>query len=114
MPENTFIRAGRLKHTLYLQETTKSYGNPGTWANVATNPGVRCHIETMGGDEPTGAGGERGERRLRLTMRYRSDVTYAHRFSDGQSPARTFDIVAINNVNEANRKLLVDVVERHA
>lgn len=103
------IQPGRLKHTLYLQSTTKSYGNPGTWANVATNPAIRCSINYLAGSEPATASGERGENRIELVMRYRSDVTYDKRFYDGSS--RAFDIVSINNVDELDHKLIVIVVE---
>jgi len=111
---NVIIRPGELRHTLYLQQATPSYGNPGSWSNVATRSNVRCKIETISGSEPTAPSGEHGERRLRLTMRYRSDVTYDKRFSDGNSPARIFDIVSIDNVNEMNHKLIVEVIEHHA
>lgn len=113
MPSH-IVRPGQMRHTLYLQEATKSYGNPGTWANVASRPEVRCSIRTRSGDEKDGKSGERGERRLELEMRYRSDVTYELRFSDNGSPERTFDIVHIDNVGELNHKLIVEVVERRA
>lgn len=104
------IHPGRLKHSLYLLEATKVHGNPGPWDNVAENPLIRCDIKTLASSETSGASGERGQRKLELTMRYRSDVTYDKRFGDGGE--RVFDIESIDNVNELNHKLIVIVVER--
>lgn len=104
------IEPGKLRHTLYLQVQASSYGNPGSWANVASNPGVRCSIRHMSGSEPNGGSGERGENKIELMMRYRADITYAHRFSDGAS--RVFDIVGIVDVDEMRKKLLITVIER--
>jgi head-tail adaptor len=104
------IRPGSLKRSLYLQENTPARGNPGSWANVATDPECRCAIKTLSGAEPNGPGGLRGETKLEVTMRYRSDVTYSKRFSDGGT--RVFDIEHINNVDEMNHKLILTLVER--
>lgn len=109
MPSH-FVQPGRLRQTLYLQAQTTSYGNPGTWANVTTTPGIRCSMTHMSASEPASISGERGENRIDLEMRYRSDITYAHRFTDGAN--RFFDIVGIIDVNEMRHKLLVTVVER--
>lgn len=103
------MRAGRLRHTLYLQSQASSYGNPGTWSNVATNPLVRCDMKHSKATEPTGQSGERALSGLVVTMRYRSDVTTAHRFSDGGT--RFFDIVGVINKDERNRELVVNVEE---
>lgn len=104
------IQPGRLKHSLYLQEPTLSRGNPGTWANVSESPEIRCHIKTLSGNEPNGGAGQRGERKMEITMRYRSDITYDKRLSDGGT--RRFDIEHINNVDEMDHKLILTVVER--
>jgi|TARA_Y100000310_G_scaffold335800_1_gene418732 head-tail adaptor len=106
------INSGDLKQGLYLQEAaTPQHGNPAGWANVTSAALVRCKLTTTSGSEPTGQSGERGEAKLTMLCRYRSDITLAHRFNDGNSPARIFDIVNINNVDELNHKLLISLVE---
>jgi SPP1 family predicted phage head-tail adaptor len=104
------INAGKLKSVLYLQESTNSRGNPGTWANVATNPEFRCAMKTVTGSEPSRSSGQGGELKIQITMRYREDVTHAKRFSDGAG--RVFDIDHIDNTENSNRKLVVNVIER--
>jgi len=112
MGVNHIIQPGQLRQTLYLQQSVQQYGNPGYWANVSTDPAIRCALKHLGGGEPTNDGGTRGEQRIEVTMRYRADVTYDKRLSDGNSPARLFDIVDIVDVNEMQHKLVLRVVER--
>ena len=107
---NHIIQPGRLKHSLYLQETTQARGNPGSWANVSTKPEIRCAIKTLSGAEPNAQSGTRGESKIEVTMRYRNDLTYEKRLSDGGT--RVFDIEHINNVDEMDHKLILTVVER--
>jgi len=104
------MRIGAMRHTLYLQSQASSYGNPGTWSNVATNPAIRCEMKHTSASEPTGQSGERTQAGLTITMRYRSDVTAAHRLTDGAS--RYFDILGAVNKDEADKWLTVTVEER--
>jgi len=106
------IRSGQLRRTLYLQRQTKSYGNPGSWANLASNASFRCRFVTTGGVEPSGLSGERNERRVMIEGRYRSNIDPGMRFSDGNTPERVFDIISINNVDEMNKALLIECIER--
>lgn len=107
---NYTIRPGMLKHSLYLYEATKSYGNAASWAQVATNPEIRCQIQSSGGGETNGAAGDRGQRKIKVTMRFRQDVSFDKRFGDGAG--RFYDIESIDNIDEMNRKLVVIAVER--
>jgi len=104
--KGSHIHAGRLDKRVTLQTPTETqdstYGSvQQSWSNTATLWGA---IEPLSGREWLQARQQADEISLRVTIRWRSDVTNKCRFAYG---SRTFEIMAIIDHDEMNEFLVL-------
>jgi len=100
---------GRLRHLLSIEARVETGDGAGgvtvTWVAVGQAWG---RIEPLPGREDLSADRERTVQRWRVTVRYRDDLTPAHRFV---SIERHFDIQAIADRDGRRRFLVCECVE---
>ena len=98
------MNPGRFRHKINIQQeltTQNSYGEPTQeWVNFLT--GIYCSIEPIRGREFFSADTINAEVSHRIRMRYLPGIHPKHRISYCN---RTFDIVAVINVNERNKDM---------
>jgi len=103
---------GHLRERVQLQSHLVSQNDAGddveTWTTYAT---VRARMEPLTASAAERAARETVTRRWRLTIRYRGDVTAAHRVAWG---TRLFDIEGAVNPDERRRYTTLDLVEFNA
>ena len=98
-----------MRHRLVLQEAVASPdggGNIVTWTDVAE---IWAAIAPVSGGEGVEADGLQGRITHVIDVRHRADITPRHRFRMG---ARSFDIRAVIDADEAHRFLRCHVEER--
>lgn len=99
------MNAGPLRHRVKIQAktlTTDSYGGPvETWADFDT---VWANIEPLQGNELVKAQAVRTETTHRITMRYLSGVTPAHRITYA---GRYFNLLSVIDPELRGRELLI-------
>jgi SPP1 family predicted phage head-tail adaptor len=99
------MRAGELRHRLILQQPTQTRDNFGemttTWTDVARVWGA---VEPASGRRYFEALQANAEVSGVVRIRYRSDIDPTWRISHN---SRTLEIVAIRNLQERNRELLI-------
>lgn len=106
------MRAGQLRHTIAIQESTPTPDGLGgstlTWSTVAGMGAVRADIFHMKSDENLDADKLELQSVNRVKIRYRPGITAKNRiyWSDRD---KTFNITGINNVSERNRVLIFKV-----
>ena len=97
------MRAGQLKHRVKIEKVTTAKNAIGedieTWSELVT---VWARIVPSGGREFDRAAVRFAELRLMLRIRYRSDVSAQHRII---FRGRTFDIMVVESIEEADRDL---------
>ena len=97
--------AQKLRTPIELQAFTTPRNEFGeeieTWATYAT---PLAKVEPMVGREYLAAGAEVGETKLKVTIRYRSDVSRLHRLI---LQGDAFEIVDAQNIKFRNRELLL-------
>jgi SPP1 family predicted phage head-tail adaptor len=96
-------RTGALRHRIDIEAATRTGNGSGgaveAWSSVAQ---VWASIDAQTGDERVRSEGISGQVSHRIHLRYRADLTPAHRFRFG---ARVFDILAVLDVDERRRFL---------
>lgn len=104
------MRAGKLRHTITIQQRSDSQNSYGEQANTWTTfAEVRASVEPLQGREFFASQQMQAEVTTRFRIRYLDGVTADMRISyDG----RTFDIQAVLNPNERGRELHIMAVER--
>lgn len=94
------MRAGRLRHRLYLQQSTQtrtaSGGYEDGWATIATIWGA---VEPLKGREFFENAQVEGDVTHRIVIRSRAEVTTKHRFIHIEKN-RVFNVVSVINPNE--------------
>ena len=102
---NANMQAGKLRHRVAIQAATDTRTSDGsitrTWATADT---VWASVEPLTGRELTEAMKVAGMATLRVTIRYYSGLTTAHRLLFG---TRVLEIVNVGNTDERNRTLAV-------
>lgn len=105
------MQAGRLRHVVTIEQATETRNAIGekvpTWSTFDT---VRAGIRPLSGRELDAARQRFAEASHEVELRYLPGLTPKMRFKFGM---RILDIGFIRNVEERNRQLLVDVVERN-
>ena len=103
------IRAGQKRHSVIIQKRTDSRGVTGevvpSWSTYKTR---RFEVRRLSDDERFSAMREEATATHSFDGRYTSGVTPLHRLS---FDSRTFDIVAVNNIGERNRRLEIKARE---
>lgn len=106
--------AGKFDRQVTLQVNTPAadtFGSAGTdaWANVVTDATPWAAIEAVGGSENFQGDRVHAEATHLIRLRYRSDLTPAHRVTFG---ARTFDILRVFEGHRRDRETHLVVKER--
>jgi SPP1 family predicted phage head-tail adaptor len=100
---------GRLRHLLVIEAREETDDGAGGVAVAWTPIGQAwARLEPTSGREGVNADRETALRRWRITLRYRDDVSPAHRFAHG---SRHFDIETIVDPNGRRRFLICDCNE---
>jgi len=94
---------GHMKHRITFQEEVRTPDGGGgftlIWQNISTEPTVWAKITPLRGSEAQTAQQLESKVIHRFIIRYRSDITAAHRISfDG----RVFNIHSVININEGD------------
>ena len=99
------MEAGKLRNQIAIQAktaTTDSYGGPvESWSTFAT---VWASIEPLQGRELVNAQSVFAETTVKITMRYLSGVTTAHRITHG---GKIYNIQSVLNTEMQNRELVL-------
>lgn len=97
------INAGKYRHSIVIQEPTKSTdawgGEINTWSNFAT---VRAKKRPLRGRELIAAQAEQSETEVMFYIRYLSGVDRSMRIVHD---SKYYDITSVVNVDERNREL---------
>jgi SPP1 family predicted phage head-tail adaptor len=107
------MRAGQLKKRVRIQEATEGSADalgekPITWSDISTRAEVWAAVLPQSGREFYRAQQTHPQLTHLISIRYRSDVTEANRLILG---TRELEIASVQNVDEANRELLIVCVE---
>jgi len=100
------VKAGKLSHRLTIQAPTpgvaSEFGDQAaTWADVAT---VWADIESLSGRELFAAQAVQSEASVKITIRYRADVTTAMRLAAGST---VYDIHHVPPVPDRGNALIM-------
>jgi SPP1 family predicted phage head-tail adaptor len=100
---------GRLKHLLTIETREETDDGSGgvivAWAPIGQ---AWARMEPLSGREVVSTDREGSQQRCRVTLRYRNDISPAHRFAFG---SRHFDIETIVDPNGRRRFLVCDCSE---
>lgn len=110
------VRAGELRHRVDIQSVTitrDSGGGQGTqtWATLSDGASIPAEVLVTGSREIYIGQQRQLQETYRVRMRYRADVTNAHRLLYG---SKIIDIHAALNWQGRSRELRIDGVERVA
>ena len=105
------MRGGKLRRVVSITQPTITQtgtGNPqATWTTFAAT--VFADIQEQNGKEALQAGQVNAQQLILVNIRYQAGITPKMRVLYG---ARTFEIMAVRNVNERNRELELTCLER--
>ena len=101
------MRAGTLRHRVTIQSATASTGSAygeraDSWSDVAT---VHASVVTLSGAEAERASQVHPTASVQVDMRYRSDVTTAHRLQHGSR--YLYPVAVIPDERESERVTLM-------
>jgi SPP1 family predicted phage head-tail adaptor len=103
---------GALRKRLTLESGVRTDDGAGgftvSWTAVAA---VWADVSQLGGGEGVAGGRLTAERRVRVVIRHRGDVTAKQRFTGA---GRIYEIVAVRDVDGRTRELVCDCVEEEA
>jgi head-tail adaptor len=92
------MNIGQLKHRLTIQESVRTPDGGGgfttVWQDIAVEPAVFAHVIRTSGDESLHQQQLVAMASYRITMRYRADITTAHRLTNG---ATVFNITGLRD-----------------
>lgn len=104
------MRAGLLRKQVVIQQPSATQNTRGeeipSWATFLT---VRAAIEPLNGRELLAAQSIESQVTTKITIRYQSGITPDMRIKYG---SRYFDIQAIQNIEERNRMIEMQCIER--
>ncbi len=113
MGKRPHMRSGDLNRRLTIQSRTATRDATGgfseTWADTGTT--VWASIRPLRGDEQYDADQQKGRVSHRITMLHGSSITETDRLQT-EDDARTFDLVSVRNVDEANVVTEIDAIEQ--
>lgn len=106
------MNPGELKHKITIQQDIPledaSYNKKENWVNVAGLIDLRASITTTGGREFYAAQRVNAETSTLITIRYKPGISPKMRVKYG---TRYFDILNVNDVNEAHIYILLSCKE---
>lgn len=92
------MNISQLRHRLTIQESIRTPDGGGgfatVWQDIAAEPVVFAHIVQTSGDESLQQQQSTATAGYRITMRYRADITPAHRLTDG---AAVFNVTSLRD-----------------
>lgn len=100
MPEMRLVEPGKLCHYVTIEALALTDEPDGTTSEEWNGENRHAHIEPLQGRELFEAQQMKGEATHRITMRWYDGLTPKHRIKFG---TRTFNIVSVRNIDEANR-----------